>query len=233
MTDQDKVWPDTGTVRHTQGTGPADGDQAAPDQRSAMRFSLLIRQAKLLTTKGEYLCVLRDVAPGGCKVRLFHPLPQVARRMTLELANGDRYEVEQIWERDGQAGFSFPAPVPVEYLINEASKYPKRAVRAKVSVRAVLSAGGVKAEVSVRDLSQQGARIESDAYLARDQRVRLELPGMAEIDAKVRWRRDGALGLVFEQTFRFEDLARFVASAGSSESRGDQNRDDGQAVSAG
>lgn len=182
-----------------------------PEQRSGDRLNLLIRPAKLVGRLGEYLCVLRDVSNGGCKVRLFHDLPERGA-MVLELGNGDRYEVEQVWEREGHAGLRFSRPVPVEYLINESGPFRKRPVRLRLSVAGLLVSGRETWPVIVRDISQQGACLECDARLAVDQQVRLEIPALAPVIAKIRWRRGGALGLVFEQTFRLDELALVAAA---------------------
>jgi len=190
-------------------------DETAPvvavEQRDGARCNLLIRPAKLITAAGEFLCVLRDVSPGGCKVRLFHPVAAPAH-MTLELGNGDRYAVERVWERDGHAGFRFEAPIPVEYVLNEDGPFRKRPVRLRITRPAVIVAGRDAYPGTLLDLSQQGARVACEAALARDQRVRLEIAGVPAIVSTVRWCRSGATGLVFEQTFKLDELARVVAS---------------------
>ena len=179
------------------------------EQRYGPRINLLIRPAKLVTPAGEFLCVMRDVSAGGCKVHLFHPLPD-SPAMVLELGNGDRYDVEPVWIRDDKAGLRFVNPVPVEYLLNEEGVFRKRPVRLRVCVPAVIVAGRDACPVTLRDISQQGARVEGEAAVAVDQRVRLEIPGIATVVAKVRWKRSGALGLVFEQTYRLDELAGVV-----------------------
>lgn len=186
------------------GTG-MDGDA---DLRGAPRVSLLIRPAKLIAPSGEYLCVLRDASATGVKVRCFHPLP--AQAMVLELGNGDRYEVERMWEQGDHAGLRFRETVPVEYLIKETGPYRKRPVRLRLTLAALLIAGRDVLRVVIHDLSQQGARIECAEPLALDRRFRLEIPGVPPITAKVRWRRPPAVGLVFEDTFRLEDFARLA-----------------------
>jgi len=192
------------------GPGPVNH---APDRRAA-RTNLLIRPAKLIGADGEYLCVLRDVSEGGCKVRLFHSLP-AAGISQLELGNGDRYAAERVWERDDHAGLRFLEPVPVRHLISEEGRFRKRPVRLRLALPALLVAGRDALPGVLRDLSQQGAQLECAARLAVDQQVRLEVPGLAPIIAKVRWRRETApgtmgIGLVFEQTFRLDDLARIA-----------------------
>jgi|KBSSwiStaDraftv2_1062776.scaffolds.fasta_scaffold04071_16 hypothetical protein len=176
--------------------------------RAAPRISLLIRPAKLIAPSGEYLCVLRDASATGVKVRCFHPLP--AQAMTLELGNGDRYEVERMWEHGDHAGLRFRSAVPVEYLVKESGPYPKRPVRLRITLSALLVSGRDALPVTVRDLSQQGARLDCAEQLALDRRFRLEIRGLDAINSKVRWRRPQAAGLVFEDTFRLEDFARLA-----------------------
>jgi hypothetical protein len=64
----------------------------------------------------------------------------------------------------------------------------------------------------VRNLSQQGARIETRSRFALDQRVQLELKGLPAIRAVVRWRKDDEYGLAFIDTFQFAELARLAAA---------------------
>jgi hypothetical protein len=190
------------------GAGAQSG--TAGEQRGSARCNLLIRPAKLITSMGEYLCVMRDVSPGGCKVRVFHPIASPPQ-MVLELGNGDRYEVERVWERDGHAGFRFRAAVPVEYLLNETGPFRKRPVRVRVQQPALIVSGREAAAGMLLDISQQGARVACEAGLAQDQQVRLEIAGLPAIVAKIRWRRSGAVGLVFETTFKLDELALVVA----------------------
>ncbi|OZA93906.1 MAG: PilZ domain-containing protein, partial [Erythrobacter sp. 34-65-8] len=70
---------------------------------------------------------------------------------------------------------------------------------------------GQKHPAMIRNLSQQGARIECDVRLALIQMVRLESGYLPEIRAKVRWRRDSQFGLVFEDTFSLGDFAQIAA----------------------
>lgn len=179
------------------------------EQREGPRINLLIRPAKLVTPAGEFLCVMRDVSAGGCKVHLFHALPD-APAMVLELGNGDRYDVEPVWVRGDKAGLRFVDIVPVEYLLNEEGVFRKRPVRIRVCVPALVVAGRDACPVTLRDISQQGARAEGDAAVVVDQRVRLEIRGIPNVVAKVRWKRAGALGFVFEETYRLDELAGVV-----------------------
>ena len=186
-------------------------DDAAPqrsyeEMRGAQRFTLLIRTAKLVCESGEYLCVIRDVSSTGLRLRLFHDLP-ADPHMALELANGEIYFIERVWERDGHAGFRFAAPIDVEAFIAEVSPFPRRQPRLRITIPVVLAAESQASVATVRDLSTQGARIETARYLAIGQKVRLEGDGLPATVAKVRWRSGADYGLVFEQVFTLEALA--------------------------
>lgn len=180
------------------------------DMRGAQRFTLLIRTAKLVCESGEYLCIIRDVSETGLRLRLFHALPAEAR-MALELANGELYFIERVWERDSHAGFRFAAPIDVQAFIGEVSPYPKRQMRLRLQFPAVLTAGDQASVATVRDLSAQGAGIETARYLALGQRVKLEGAGFPAIMTKVCWRNGSDYGLVFEQVFALEAFAALAA----------------------
>jgi hypothetical protein len=183
-----------------------DGDE----QRIAQRFTLLIRTAKLIGASGEFLCVIRDASATGVSIRTFHPLPN-NEQLTLELPNGDQHAIERVWERDGSAGFRFSVAVDIDRLLQNKSRFPKRPVRLKLQLPALISCHGTTAGVVIRNLSQQGARIESPLRLALDQRLRLEADNLPIIQASVRWRKDSEYGLVFDDTFQFSELARLAA----------------------
>jgi hypothetical protein len=188
---------------------PLDSAEGGPDQRSAPRFTLLIRSAKLTTPDAEYLCVVRDASESGISVRLFHPLPADVP-LTLELPNGDRHALERVWEEEGKAGFRFADAADLMRIIEGPSRYSKRPLRVSLDLPCDIVAGIRRASGTLRNLSQQGALITTDERLSLVQRVKLAAPGMPEVAAKVRWRRNDQYGLSFEDNFQFGDLALIV-----------------------
>lgn len=182
--------------------------------RAAPRFTLLIRAAKLVSAQGEFVCVIRDVSETGVSVRLFHALPS-CQEFELHMPAGTVYEINRVWQRDNEAGFTFAQSVEVPQLINEAGDYPKRGLRLGLCFPVRLTTLTQRCEGVVENLSQQGARISCDCLLAIDQTVRIEAPGVAgqlrEVRAKIRWRRDRHYGVVFDDTFTLGDFARLAA----------------------
>lgn len=185
--------PETGAIRH----------------RGAERFTLMLRVAKLVSSHGEYPCVIRDVSATGVRIRLFHAMPAESR-LALMLGNGECYFIETVWEHEREAGFRFSAPIDVAAFMTETSRHPKRQVRLALDLPATLSVREFASPVLIRDLSQQGAKLESERPLAVDQHFRLKAHHLPELFASVRWKKDSTYGVVFQQSFRLDDLAKLV-----------------------
>jgi hypothetical protein len=197
-------------AQETGGSVLDDTEDDGSELRIAPRFTLLIRTAKLISASGEFLCVIRDASASGVSIRIFHPLPP-GEQLTLELPNGDQHAIERVWEREGSAGFRFSVPVDIDRLLQNKSRFPKRPVRLKLQLPALISCYGTTAGVVIRNISQQGALIESPFRLAIDQRLRVEADNLPVIQASVRWRRASEYGLVFDDTFQFAELAKLAA----------------------
>lgn len=183
-----------------------------PEQRQAARYIPIIRTAKLIAPAGEMLCVVRDVSATGLRIRIFSPLPAAAEMM-LEFRNGEQQPVTLVWQKDDTAGFRFDGAIDVARLLEDgrAESRRSRPIRLKLEAEALLHVRGEACAATVRDISQQGAHVECAARLAVSEPVRLAAGRHPPIAAKVRWRRDGHYGLVFEETFRFDELARLTA----------------------
>lgn len=191
---------------------PREAHPAPCEEREAPRFTLLIRAAKLIAAQGEFICVIRDVSQTGISLRGFHVLP-VGEPLWLELQTGERYALEPVWSRGLEAGFRFIHAVEVSALVAEAGCFPKRQLRLNIAFAAELAFVGGRVRADVRNLSQQGARLECDALLAIDQPLRLCSGPMPEVRARIRWRRGREYGLVFDDTFSLSQLAVFAAGA--------------------
>lgn len=189
--------------------GVTPPDASVEELRDAPRFSLIIRSAKLVCESGEYLCVVRDISATGCRLRLFHEAPP-DKHLFLELSNGERHAIERVWVADGHAGFRIAQPIDVNDFVVEPSPFPKRPLRLRLELPARVVAGALISPATLHDLSQRGGRIETISHLAMDQQVRLEVDGLRAVYAKVRWRHKNAYGLVFDNTFRLDELARLA-----------------------
>ena len=187
------------------------GAPPGSELRSAPRYAVLIRTAKIIADGREFLCIIRDASSSGLKIRLFCALPP-SRELILEMMTGDRYPVTLVWQKDDFAGLRFPEEIEVEKLLDESrGLYPKRQVRLQIVLGGVLHSGGEAVPVAFRNLSQQGACIESEKWLLMNELVRIDTGVTPPLYAKVRWRSHPRYGLIFEHTFRLEQLANISA----------------------
>jgi hypothetical protein len=191
-------------------SGPPETDgpvRSGADLRGAPRFALLLRVAKLVVDGCEQFCVIRDASATGLKVRLFGPLPHPSD-IAIELANGDRHSVECVWNANDHAGLRFLEPIELDRLLDEARGAGRRHhVRLRIACDGMLHSGKEAVPVSFRDISQQGASFDSEKWLLLNELVKLEMPILPPIYAKVRWRDHPHYGVIFEQTFQLEELA--------------------------
>lgn len=181
------------------------------DRRTSPRYTSLIRAAKLVCGKGEFVCVVRDVSARGVGLRCFHPMPSDIS-MALELQNGESFEIERLRGEGFDASFRFTGDgVAVERLVRETSLYPRRPLRLNLAIPIVLRTLTGPIDAFTENISQQGCRVETALPLAIAQPLVIESPHLPTIRAKVRWRRGNHTGLVFDDTFSLRDFAVHTA----------------------
>lgn len=188
----------------------ADTGAGTIEDRAAPRVTLLIRPAKLTGPSGQFMCILRDLSEKGISVRFFHMCPP-DESMELELETGDRHTLERIWTRNLEAGFQFANPIDMARTINESGIHPKRQLRIDLNILARIRCQGQSNEAQVRNISQQGARVECDGEFAVGQAVCLQAAGWPDVVAKVRWRIKDQYGLIFDDRFSLGQFAQLVA----------------------
>lgn len=180
------------------------------DQRGSPRFTLLIRNAKIVYPSSEFFCVIRDVSASGVRIKTFHRMPD-EEPVYLEVATGERYAVAPVWQGEHIAGLRFREDQDVVGIIREEGPYPKRSLRVMLDVPAKATSLGKSIPVTIENLSQYGARLACEDRLAIEQRIVLSGKNLPEIEATVRWRKGTQYGIAFCRTFRIEELAVLVA----------------------
>lgn len=188
---------------------PSEAETLDLEERRAPRFTLLIRTAKLIIEDRQYLCVVRDISMTGASIKSFHPVPE-GKRTALEFPTGDVYPAEMVWQKDGEAGFQFHTPIDVEDIIMATGEYPKRDLRFDVELPLQIEGDSLPIPAQLVNVSRQGGLIHCDTALAIGQPLRIKAPGLPDIEARVRWRKGQAYGLVLDTTFSLVDLAALI-----------------------
>ncbi len=191
-------------------TEPEFGDCASVEQRDSPRVALMLRNAKLSIDGRELLCIVRDVSSTGIRIRGFHQIPP-GKACSIELWEGQRFAVEEAWNTGDEAGYSFSEAKDLDALVHEHGPFPKRPIRINVDLPGAILTGEQGTQVAIRNLSQQGACIESDGHWSPSQLVKLKADGLPDpLHAKIRWNRGLLHGVVFERTFALADFAKLA-----------------------
>jgi len=189
-----------------------DEAEPAAEKRSAPRFTLLIRTAKLIAPDREYLCVVRDASQEGLKARVFLNIPENTP-LTVEFGNGERHPLIKVWQDGDIAGFRFAGPVAIERLLASAPEgLRKRSVRLRLALPVTLTVAGRAVPATYCDISQHGACLYCEERLPVNARIALASAVLPPLEAHVRWRRAPLYGVIFTQAFRFDELARLTPS---------------------
>jgi hypothetical protein len=135
-----------------------------------------------------------------------------ASSFLLEMPNGDLHPIDLAWSEGELAGFRFLDEINIAQFIQaSANENTRKYIRLQNQMQGTLTANGKVIPISFINISQQGACVECRAPLAMDQLVAVSIGILPPTFAKVRWRRRPHYGLIFEQIYRFEELARKLA----------------------
>ncbi|MDP9414943.1 MAG: EAL domain-containing protein, partial [Pseudomonadota bacterium] len=111
-------------------------------------------------------------------------------------------------------GFIFGRPVPAEHALEIASRSKSGAAQAQSRAPrhglirlASLHWQGTSVPVRLRNISPQGALLESEREIPSGAEVQLDLPGCGLVAAQVRWSQPGRLGLSFTADFDLKKLS--------------------------
>ena len=192
-------------------TANSGAEPKGAELRAAPRVGLLIRPAKLVSPDHQFVCVIRDLSETGLSVCVFHALPECSE-YTIEFQNGDHIRAEVMWCDGDRMGLRFLERADLERLIQSPSRFGKRPIRVELDCPAILAMPGRDFAVRICDISGQGAKIACDEHLMLASNVVLRATHLPSTRAKIRWRRNGAYGLVFEDTLQMSELARIVAA---------------------
>ena len=180
----------------------------------ATRYTLFIRAAKLVTSQGEFVCVVRDVSETGVRLRLFHA-PPTGEPIELHMSHDKSFALRQVWHKNNEAGYAFAQRIEISDFVEDKGNFPKRRLRLNLTFPVKVCSLAGQNEAIIENISQQGAKLSCSGAYAIDQALRLECPEeeieFGEVNAKVRWRREDAYGVVFDNTLSLEEFAKLAA----------------------
>ena len=188
-----------------------------PERRRQERQLTILRVGTLELEGRRELCLIRNVSTGGLMAHVYTDL-RSDQPVVVEFKSNQRIAGRVVWAENGNAGIAFDAPVDIaELLANPpqlANGWRPRLPRVEVDRLATLRVGAETHWVQLRDVSQGGAKLETDAPVEPGAQAVLTMEHFRPVHGTVRWRRDGACGIAFNQLIPFEDLIAWLKRDG-------------------
>jgi PilZ domain-containing protein len=208
MLDEDRVTSPAGAR-----LGPQYGLKAQLERRGQKRQRALLRVALLHDEGIKDLCVVKNISASGLSARVYRKLTS-GTNVRVEFRSGELLSGSVVWERDWEVGIVFPKPIDVESVL--ASRWiteegrRRTLPRIALACRGQLTAGPRSLNVMLQDISQGGARVQTEAPETDIRNVLLSLPDLPPIAGVVRWLGGTQAGISFNECIAFEQLARWI-----------------------
>lgn len=155
------------------------------------------------------ICFLRRITPLGA-VLCMEKAPAVGEQLDLELLTGDRLRGQVEWVEGSDVCLRFDAAADMFALITRNLVHQpgdgRRMPRIELDCPAWLEAGSRREIVSVKNLSDGGARIETRVPLVIHEQIVLTLDGFRPAPAIVRWVRGQVAGIAFVPELPWHEL---------------------------
>jgi hypothetical protein len=208
MLDHDRVTSPAGP-----GLGSQHGRKAQLDRRGHKRQRALLRVALLHTEGTKDLCVVKNISASGLSARVYRRLAGNSH-VRVEFRSGELLSGSIVWERDWDVGIVFPKPIDVDSVL--ASRWiteegrRRTLPRIDLACRGQLTAGSRSLNVMLQDISQGGARVQTEAPVTDLRNIVLSLADLPPIPGVVRWMGGTEVGISFNECVAFEQLARWI-----------------------
>ena len=160
----------------------------------------VLQPGALVSGSIRQVCLIRKIAAGGAVLHADVPV-EVGRRLELELETGEHLDGHIAWQRGSELGLRFDEPIDVlpilaRNLVSQPGER-RRMPRVEVACPARLEIGPRNLLVTVRDISQGGAKIEAPFPVAPEQDFVLTPEGLPPLAGTVRWTEGGSAGISF------------------------------------
>ncbi len=192
----------------------SDDAPAAPaadtDRRDGDRHMTLYRVGSIIVDDRRELCLIKNISAGGMLIRAYCSL-SVGMALRVELKSGQPIRGKVSWLHDHSAGISFDQPIDVIEILSASMDGPRpRMPRIEIDGHATIREGANALRVQVRDISQGGLKIQSEAVFAIGAEVVVTLNGLASQPGVTRWTDQGFTGITFNRLLPLGELVAWL-----------------------
>nr|WP_239024489.1 PilZ domain-containing protein [Sphingomonas corticis] len=182
------------------------------ENRAATRTITLHRASAIEAARGRGLGIIRNLSTQGAMVETIVPLA-VDDALDLVVATGVRIPARVRWVRDGRAGLEFERKTPLSHVLDRSgggeAELRRRMPRLTIAQPVAITDASGTWQGTTIDISTHGLRLACDDPLALG-RVRLDLPGLPPIGARVLRRQRTHYGCLFDRPFGMADVTAWL-----------------------
>jgi hypothetical protein len=186
------------------------------ERRRATRHMTILRVGTLIVDGARELCLIRNISAGGLMAHVYSQL-ELGKAVAVELKTNQQIAGRVSWIKGGNIGIAFDQIIDVEELLASQNAldggWRPRLPRVEVDRMGTLRAGARTHWVSTRDISQGGAKLDTDQPLDPGTDIVLTLEGFRPLAGVVRWSHDGLCGVSFNQVIPFGELMGWLRQA--------------------
>lgn len=169
----------------------------------------VLQPGSLVIGSIRQVCLIRKISAGGAILHVDTPAEE-GRRLELELETGEHLDGTIVWCRGSELGLRFDQPIDVlpilaRALVSQPGER-RRMPRVEVACPALLEAPGRTELITVRDLAQGGAKVDTPFPLVQDERVVVTPEGLRPIEGVVRWVRGCVAGIAFQPELAWQEM---------------------------
>ncbi len=184
-----------------------------PERRHGERHLKILRVGVVTVDGRRELCLIRNISAGGVMAHLYSSV-RPGQVVTIELKSNQQLKGNVVWVREANAGIAFDTPVDIgELLANPPvldNGWRARSPRVEVERVATIRINGQSHWVNVRDVSQSGAKIETEETLEIGADIVVTLENYRPIAGVVRWQSEHAVGIAFNGLIPLRELIDWI-----------------------
>ena len=169
----------------------------------------VLQPGSLVLGSVRQVCLIRKISAGGAVLHADLPVEE-GGRLELELETGEHLDGCIAWRRGSELGLRFDEPIDVlpilaRNLVSQPGER-RRMPRVEVYCPARLDLGTRTVLVTIRDIAQGGAKIETPFTAMPDDRFVITPEGLRPIASVVRWSNGNVAGIAFEPELEWQEL---------------------------
>ena len=188
-------------------------DEQAQDRRAQPRAMAIFRPALIETDDFAGFCLIRNLSDSGLMAKVYAQFTE-GEPVRISFNSDIITDGVIVWSKDGQIGIKFDTGIDVDDLLQKLSQSHtagkvNRAPRLQVECEGELLSGKHRIPMRLQDISQRGIKVNVSSVWPGDE-VFVQLDGLEQRKAVVRWTQGRVAGLNFVRPVGFEELAEWV-----------------------